>query len=178
VSQEAGPSSRDDDLVERANRGEVEAFEELYRRHRDWAAALAYRFTGDRDDALDVLQDAFSYLFSKFPGFVLTASLRTFLYPTIKHLSLDRRRRRKPTVDIEAYEEELPLIPAPEAGVSSALVQALEELPAAHREVVLLRFVDDLSLEQIAEAAEVPLGTVKSRLHHALQKLRLRLRGD
>ena len=173
-----GPRPSDENLVERANRGEVEAFEELYRRHRDWVFALAYRFSGNRDDALDILQDAFAYFFGKFPGFELTASLRTFLYPTVKHLSLDRRRQQRPTVDVEAIDAELPRIEVAVAGAAAGLSRALNDLPAPHREVVLLRFVDDLSLEQIAAAADVPLGTVKSRLHHAIQSLRRRLRRD
>lgn len=164
----------DRDLVERANSGDADAFEALYRRHRDWAVALAYRFTGDREDALDVLQEAFTYLFGKFPGFDLTASLHSFLYPTIKHLSLDRRRRRRPTVDVEEVGDEIPIAAAPES--DAAVARAVGELSAAHREVVLLRFVDDMSLEQIAAAVDAPVGTVKSRLHHAISALRERLR--
>lgn len=178
MSQDAGASPTDEDLVARANRGDVEAFELLYRRHRDWVVALAYRFSGDRDEALDVLQDAFAYFFGRFPGFVLTSSVRTFLYPAIKHLCLDRRRRRRPTVDIDEHADEIPAPAAMESGASLGLSQALDSLPAAQREVVLLRFVDDLSLEQIAAAAEVPLGTVKSRLHHALEKIRRQLKRD
>ena len=62
----ADPS--DLELVERANRGDVDAFELLYRRHRDWVVALAERHTGSRDDALDVLQETFAYLFGRFPA--------------------------------------------------------------------------------------------------------------
>jgi RNA polymerase sigma-70 factor, ECF subfamily len=58
----------DADLVERANAGDEDAFGELYRRHRRWVVALAFRFTRDRDDALDVLQDAFAYLLAKLPN--------------------------------------------------------------------------------------------------------------
>jgi RNA polymerase sigma-70 factor (ECF subfamily) len=58
------------------------------------------------------------------------------------------------------------------------LSRALDALPPAQREVVVLRFVDDLSLEQIAKAVGAPLGTVKSRLHHAIEKLRARLRTE
>ena len=174
----ADSSASDQDLVERANAGESDAFECLYLRHRDWVIAVAYRFSGSRDDAVEVLQDAFLYFFGKFPGFELTSSLRTFLYPTVKHLSLDRRRRRHPTLDVDALEAELPQLAAAEPGAGLGLTRAMNELPAAQREVVLLRFVDDLSLEQIAVAADVPLGTVKSRLHHAIQALQQRLKKE
>jgi RNA polymerase sigma-70 factor (ECF subfamily) len=161
----------DDDatLVERAGTGDAGAFEEIYRRHRDWVAALAYRFTNDRDEALDVLQDAFAYLLAKLPAFVLTASLRAFLYPVVKHFCLDRRRRRRTTVDIDDVADRLP---APETPVTSDVGRLLAALPEAHREVVLLRFVDDMTLQDIAAALDLPLGTVKSRLHYAIEVLR------
>jgi RNA polymerase sigma-70 factor (ECF subfamily) len=172
----AGADDSDATLVERANRGDADAFEALYRRHRDWVVAVARRFGGNDEDALDVLQDTFAHLFGRFPGFELTAALRTFLYPVVKHLSLDRRRRRRPEVDIDTVLEDLPQPENPAGGEAAALSRALADVPGPQREVVLLRFVDDLSLEQIAAAVDVPVGTVKSRLHHALRALRERLR--
>lgn len=168
------PDPSDPELVERANRGEVEAFEVLYRRYRDWVVALAERHTGNRDDALDVLQDTFAHLFGRFPGFVLTAQLKTYLYPVVRHLSLDRIRRRRPEVDVDTLADTLPAPPASSAG--SDLGNLLATMPAAQREVLLLRFGDDLSLAQIAEALGVPIGTVKSRLHAALSALKARVK--
>lgn len=165
----------DQQLVERANGGDADAFETLYYRHRDWVVSLAYRFTGDREEALDVLQETFSYLFKKFPGCELAASLRTMLYPAVKHLSIDRIRRRRSTVDIDAIAEQLPQTAQHEAGTSLGLAGALAKLSAAQREVVTLRFADDMTLVEIAEAVGAPLGTVKSRLHHALDALRKHL---
>ncbi|MBX3027221.1 sigma-70 family RNA polymerase sigma factor [bacterium] len=165
------PSDRD--LVQRANRGEVEAFEALYRRHRDWVVALAERCTGNRDDALDVLQETFAHLFRRFPDFELTAQLRTFLYPVVRHLALDRVRRRRPAVDVEALADALPA-PPPSAG--GDLGRLLAALPAGQREVLLLRYADDLSLAQIGDALGIPVGTVKSRLHAALAALKARAR--
>ena len=162
----------DEALIERANRGEPDAFEALFRRYRDWVVSVAYRYTGDRDEALDVMQDTFAYLFAKFPGFSLTARLTTFLYPVVKNLCLDRLRKRRPSVDIDELAD---VLPAPEVGASNAdLHRLVQTLPAAQREVLLLRFVDDLSLQQIAEVLEVPLGTVKSRLHNGLEAMRKR----
>lgn len=162
----------DDELVARANRGEAAAFEALYERHRDWVLAQAERWTGNRDDALDVLQDVFAQLFSRFPGFALTAQLKTYLYPAVRHLSLDRIRRRRPQVDVDSLADSLPAPPTIEAG--SDLHRLLATLPAAQREVLLLRYADDLSLPQIADALGIPLGTVKSRLHNALLALKAR----
>ena len=141
----------------------------LYRRYRDWVVALAERYTGNRDDALDVLQDAFAYLFGRFPGFVLTAQLKTFLYPVVRNLSLDRVRRRRPEVDVDTLADTLP---APPLSSGGDLGRVLAAMPAAQREVLLLRFADDLSLAQISEVLAIPVGTVKSRLHAALAALK------
>ena len=168
------PEDTDQSLIERANRGDAEAFEALYFRYRDWVLRLAFRFTGDRDEALDVLQDAFAYFFGKFPGFVLTAALKTFLYPTVKHLCLTRGRRRD-TVDIAELAETLPDQNWVPSGSGSELSKLVARLPEPQREVVLLRFADDQSLQQISETLDIPVGTVKSRLHNALASLKKRL---
>lgn len=166
------PEPSDLELVQRANRGEVEAFEALYRRHRDWVVGLAERYTGNRDDALDVLQDAFAHLFGRFPGFTLTAQLKTYLYPVVRHLAFDRLRRRRPEVDVDTLADTLP---APPAVADGDLTRLLALLPAGQREVLMLRYADDLSLAQIAAALDIPLGTVKSRLHGALAALKQRV---
>src|SRR5688500_13279504 len=79
----ADPRS-DLELVAALNGGDVSAFNGLYYRYRDWVVRLAARFTGSDDDALDVLQETFSYVLRKFPGFRLTSAMTTFLYPVVK----------------------------------------------------------------------------------------------
>ncbi len=160
----------DEELLQRANGGNPDAFETLYRRYRDWVHRLAWRCTGNEQDALDILQETFIYLLQKLPNLHLTASMTTFLYPVVKHLSLNLRRRRHP----EADEEILLAIPAPAAQSEprAELTAALAALSEEQREVVLMRFLDDMSLDEIAAALDVPTGTIKSRLHRALETLR------
>ena len=86
----------DEQPLQRAGAGDPDAFEALYHRYRDWVHRLAWRFTGNQQDALDVLQETFLYLLKKLPDLRLTASMTTFLYPVVKHLSLNLRRRRSP----------------------------------------------------------------------------------
>lgn len=162
----------DQELIEAANGGESSAFELLYFRHRDWAVNLAFRFTADRELALDVLQDAFVYFARKFPGFTLTCELRTFLYPVIKNRSLNVRMKAK---RYESGEDLFPFLQAPatkEEASNEGLLAVLSTLPEHHQEVLLLRFVDGMALSEIASALDLPLGTVKSRLHNALTNLR------
>lgn len=163
----------DQELIELINEGDADAFETLYWRYRDWVYHLAWRFTSSPQDALDVLQETFTYLLGKFPGFSLTASMTTFLYPVVRHISLTvRSKSRRFTSD----EERLSEITAPASKETnsshSELAAVLAILPDEQREVLLMRFVDDMSLQEIATALNIPLGTVKSRLHHALQRLR------
>jgi RNA polymerase sigma-70 factor (ECF subfamily) len=160
----------DADLIAAINAGDADAFASLYLRYRDRVARLAYRFTRHHDDALDVTQEAFAYFLRKFPGFLLTANLMTFFYPAVKNLSLTARKKRQRA---SGGEENLAdLLAPPSSSNPSGLAEALTALTDAHREVILMRFVDGLSLEEIAAALDVPIGTVKSRLHHALQQLR------
>lgn len=163
----------DQQLVEALNRGEVSAFDALYFRHRDWVMRLAVRFTGHHDDALDVLQETFAYFARKFPGFELTAALTTFLYPAVKNLSIAARRKRQKSVnDNQETLQSVPEKPESETARADEMAQTLSALSESHREIVLMRFVDDMTQPEIAAALDVPLGTVKSRLHHALLAIR------
>ncbi|MCL4178841.1 MAG: RNA polymerase sigma factor [Verrucomicrobia bacterium] len=164
----------DVELVAAINRGAPAEFETLYYRHRDWAVNLAFRFTGDEALALDVMQEAFLYLLRKFPGFELRANLRTFLYPAVRNLSIAARRKASRCQSAPDGGDLLANLPAPDPRVvrDEDLAAVLGGLPVAQREVLLLRFVDGFSLMDIVEALDIPLGTVKSRLHYALDTLR------
>jgi RNA polymerase sigma-70 factor, ECF subfamily len=161
-------------LIAAINGGDERAFEALYFRHRDWVTSLAYRFTGDNDLALDVLQETFLYLLRKFPAFVLTAQLKTFLYPAVKNLSIAARRKAERHQSTESELAVLENEPSAEPMTAGAkdVEAVLANVSAEQREVLLLRFVDGLSLNEIAEVMDIPLGTVKSRLHNALAALR------
>src|SRR5687768_6024763 len=102
----------DQQLITAINGGDVRAFDALYHRYRDWVVRLAYRLTGNQDDALDVLQETFSYVFRKFPGFRLTASMTTFLYPVVKNLSIAARRKRTRMASTDAVDAPDPPAPA------------------------------------------------------------------
>jgi len=164
----------DQELIAAINRGDAATFEALYFRYRDWVVALALRFTGDHDAALDVLQETFLYVLKKFPGFRLTAQFKTFLYPAVRNLSIASRRKASRYQATANELEQLENFAAAPVSSSAAgdLDFVLAGLPEEQREVLLLRFVDGLNLAEIATAMDIPLGTVKSRLHNALQSLR------
>src|ERR1051326_8857328 len=95
------------ELIAAINNGDAASFEVLYFRHRDWVVSLAHRFTNDSDTALDVMQETFLYFLKKFPGFRLTANLKTFLYPAVRNLSIAARRKAQRYQATEAQLEKI-----------------------------------------------------------------------
>jgi RNA polymerase sigma-70 factor (ECF subfamily) len=159
-------------LIAAINVGDHDAFAVLYQRYKGWVVGLAFRFTGHHDDALDVMQETFAYLVRKFPGFELTAQMTTFLYPAVRNLSIASRKKRQRST---SHNIDLDLFPAAESGDTlerDDFTVMLAALSDAHREILLMRFVDDMTQPEIAEALDLPLGTVKSRLHHAVQAVK------
>ena len=164
----------DQTLVEAVSYGRSAAFEALYLRYRDWVVRLAYRFTRDVQASEDALQETFLYLLGKFPGFELRCQLKTFLYPVVRSFSLNLKHKRKQEAD---FKESLLVLSAEYVPQSTVFPledfeYALSKLSVEQREVLILRFVDELSLREVAQAMDLPLGTVKSRLHLAVGLLR------
>ncbi|MEZ6234276.1 MAG: sigma-70 family RNA polymerase sigma factor [Phycisphaerales bacterium] len=176
----------DAELVRAINRGPPgaeAAFEALYRRHRDWALRVARRLGAAGVDPADLVQEAFITLLGQFPGFQLRAKLTTFLYPVLRNRALAAgRKRRALRLGGDAAEEQQRFAAGAGAGrdeggegvapAYASLREAVEELPEAQREVLLMRLVDQMDVREVALALGVPEGTVKSRLHHALASLR------
>jgi len=165
----------DAELVDAINAGPPgaePAFAALYARYRDFCLRIARRMTPDDQTAADVVQDTFLALLDRFPGFALRAKMTTYLYAVVRNRATSMARGRRPSV--EATHESLG---APDAGGADAegieaLHRAVMKLPEAQREVLLMRIVDEMSVGDVAMALGVPTGTVKSRLHAALESLR------
>lgn len=179
MARETSDTLSDEALVEICNKGDAAAataaFGSLYRRHRGYVLKIALRFTRDRELAADALQDVFTWLLRQFPppgpGLKLTARLSTYLYPVAKNSTLTLLRKDRRTEPGGVEPDELPDPGGPREGADD-LDRLLASLPAERREILSLRFVDDLSLEEIAQVLGIPLGTVKSRLHLAIKALR------
>ena len=164
----------DETLMRLTGRGDDRAFAVLYARHKDWVYRVALRMTRSHADALDVVQEVFVYAVQKAKGFRLTAKFTTFLYPAVRSSAAGIHRKRKEVGGGDeiakgraAAEEQIG-----DGGARDALEAALDGLGAAHREVIEMRFVHGMDLASIAAATGVPVGTVKSRIHHAIRGLR------
>ena len=162
----------DEELVAALNAGKSDAFDALYHRYSGWVLRMAWRLTRHEDDSLDVLQETFAYLVRKFPGFELTAAMTTFLYPAVRNLSIAARRRRQRSVGEFTELGDLPGENQSARDLHRDMTEILREVSNDHREILLLRFVDDLTQSEIAERLGLSRGTVKSRLYHAVRAVR------
>lgn len=174
----------DEELVRRAQTGDMPAFEQVYRRHHPLAVSLATRICGCVD-AEDATQAAFISIWRNLGSYSPDhASVKTWLLSIVRHRAIDilRKRRAKPQVAISSVEagpeQEDPIRTESlvvQRDESRAVRRAVAELPDSQRRVIELAYFDELSQSEIARALKVPLGTVKGRARLGMKKLPDRL---
>ncbi len=181
--------SDDTSLIEACRRGQSEAFGQLVRRYQDRLYPTMLRLTGRPEDALDLLQDAFLRAYEKLGSFHGESSFYTWIYRIAVNLALSDRRRRKSKWRLfdssegqsnepeDLIHENDPSLPLERAERDQRIQAALDTLAPEHRAVVVMKEFDGLRYEEIAEVLDVPVGTVRSRLHRARADLRQRLAG-
>jgi RNA polymerase sigma-70 factor (ECF subfamily) len=176
----------DEELVEACQAGEASAFDVLVARWEDRVRGAAYRFLSSEDEARDVAQETFLKAYRGLSGFKRQARFSSWLYQIATNLCRDRLRRRKtrPQVSLEALEEAGPVIVESRPGAHERLLErdlaeavrrAIHALPEEQREVVILKEYQELTFLEIAQALDVPVSTVKTRLYRGLVQLRQRL---
>ena len=145
---------------------------ELYGRHAPDAARLAYLLTGDRALAEDLVQDAFVRMFGRFRDLRNPDAFEAYLRRTVVNLSRSHFRRRR--VEL-AYLERAAGAPSganPELGAREEMWEALLRLPDRQRTAIVLRYYEDLSEVETADAMRCPVGTVKSLVSRGIERLR------
>jgi RNA polymerase sigma-70 factor, ECF subfamily len=187
-----GVPTQDEVLVRDARDGDRSACEELFRRHRNDCYRMAYRYLGNEQDALDVVQEAMIKAFSALAQFDGRSSYRTWLLRIVRNTALDWGRRRKripgnllgeglraqrsdngePTITDD------PSIRLERQDLRRALEVGLNGLTGTLRETFVLFAELGLSYKDIAEVQDVPVGTVMSRIHSARAKLQAVLDWD
>ena len=164
------------DCVDRAQRGDAAAFAALMRRYQERIYRFLVRMTRSQDDAREMTQETFLNAWQALPRWRPNARLSTWLFRIARNEALDglRHAQRLEFVPIDALTaEQLPAqSTTPESALQArqsvaALERALARLPVAQREILLLRDIEDLSYEDIAEVLDIRLGTVKSRIARA-----------
>ena len=183
----------DEILVKKSQKGDYPSFEELVKRYEKKIYNLAYRIMGNREDASDVLQETFLQAFKKLAGFKGKAKFSTWLYRIAVNICLMRKRKRKKmeivSLDVPILtkkEDEIkrelrddwsesPLATLENEEVKKNLSKAIDSLPEEYRTVFLLRGLNGLSNEEVANVLKISLPAVKSRLHRARLFLRDKL---
>jgi RNA polymerase sigma factor (sigma-70 family) len=175
------PPRDEDELVERARRGDAVAYERLVERYQELAFRTAYIITRSAADAEEAAQDGFVKAYRALGRFRRGEPLRPWLLRIVANEARNRRRSaaRHGVLSLRAASEPPPgdAVPSPEAALlvreqRSALVSAVNRLPERDREVIACRYFLELSEEETAAALGWRRGTVKSRLHRALERLR------
>ncbi len=184
------PGRQDGDeaeLIERARKGDKEAFGVLVERYQRRVANVALSVVHNQDDAIELAQETFVRAYENLSKFESRSSFSTWLYRIAANLAIDfwRREGRHVVLRGEDAENEIRRLPsdsgdsfktASRKELSARLTAALEELTPEHRTVILLREVEGLSYDEISETLQCPRGTVMSRLHYARNRLRVLLK--
>ena len=165
-------------------RGDRDAFASLLARYQNRLYRYLLRWVREQASAEDLFQQTWLRVIEKIGRFDARRSFDAWLFAVARNLAVDHLRRYRPDSLDEPREDSLPLLERCAADAPSAiehvlqfeqaaLVQrALESLPPIHREILSLRFEEEMKLEEIAEVLAIPLSTVKSRLGRALERLR------
>lgn len=169
--------------MQQYQRGDADAFETLYRRHRDPVFRYMLRGCSDRERAAELFQDVWSSVIKAAAGWQPRAKFTTWLYRLAHNRLVDEYRAHR--FDTTPLDEDVP-VAAPEAEQPDQLAQAQERLrrvldavgglPFEQRQAFLLKEEGDMTLEEIGQAVGVGRETIKSRLRYALAKLRGELR--
>ena len=180
----------DAELIREAQKGSHRAFEELVRRYSERAYRAAFRVVRDAQIAEDVLQEALLKAYRSLRAFENRSSFYTWLYRITVNLALDRQRREKRGPTLEWNDEVArdveprgvvsfpadPEVASQRVQLRELVAEGIQGLPDGQREVLLLREVEGLSYEEIAQSMAISKGTVMSRLHYARKKMIVFLR--
>jgi RNA polymerase sigma-70 factor (ECF subfamily) len=163
--------------------GRTEAFGVLVRRYQDRLYNAVFRFLDSAEDARDVVQEAFLSAYQSLAGFKGDSRFFTWLYRIAMNQAVDLRRKRKVGLRIDGRfdEDSQPVDQSaqarPQEGMERSeqadqVHRALKQLSPEHRIVLILKDMEDMKYEEMAEALGVPIGTIRSRLHRARSELK------
>jgi len=164
------------DLIRNAQSGDRDALVSLLREIETHVYRTAYYILGNEQDALDASQEALLRVYVKINSYEQKAMFKTWVQRIVTNVCIDMFRRAKPTVSIEEHNMIFPTGNDVEEEVLASYAakdvrEAIDKLPDQHRAVVVLRYIQDFSYNEIADSLNLPLNTVKSYLFRARQQL-------
>jgi len=177
--------------IKQVIKGDQTAYEDIVEIFKDKVFQICYRMLGNRHDAEEIAQEAFIRAYLNIQSFKQERKFSTWLYRIATNLCIDRLRKKKPDYYLDAEvsgtdgltlysqipsDDLLPEIEVENMEVQESIQQAIYRLPEKYRSVIVLKYLDDLSLNEISEMMKLPLGTVKTRIHRGREALRKQLR--
>lgn len=177
--------------IKQVLRGDQNAFSEIVEMYKDKVYQLCYRMLGNRHEAEDMAQEAFLRAFVNISKFNQTRKFSTWLYRIATNLCIDRIRKKKPDYYLDAevsgtdgltmYSQVAADVARPEDEVESLELQdtiqkEILKLPEKYRTVIVLKYIKELQLQEISNILDIPLGTVKTRIHRGREALKKQLR--
>ena len=177
--------------IKQVIKGDQDAFAEIVEIYSNSIYQLGYRMLGNRHEAEDIAQEAFIRAYVNIKSFNQDLKFSTWLFRIATNLCIDRIRKKKPDYYLDAevsgtdgltmYSQLASNSPLPEKELESLELQEsvqkeIIKLPEKYRSVIVLKYIEELSLNEISEILDLPLGTVKTRIHRGREALRQQLR--
>jgi RNA polymerase sigma-70 factor, ECF subfamily len=177
--------------IKQVLKGDQNAFGEIVELYKDKVYQICYRMLGNAHEAEDIAQEAFIRAYTNIHTFDTSKKFSTWLYRIATNLSIDRIRKKKPDYFLDAevsgtdgltmYSQLAADQKLPEEEVESLELKAwvhkeILALPPKYRSAIVLKYIEELSLKEISEILDLPIGTVKTRIHRGREALRKRLR--
>ncbi|MDX8362674.1 MULTISPECIES: RNA polymerase sigma factor SigW [Bacillaceae] len=177
--------------IKQVIKGDQNAFAEIVEIYKDKVFQLCYRMLGNRHEAEDIAQEAFIRAYTNIQSFNQDLKFSTWLYRIATNLSIDRIRKKKPDYYLDAEvsgtdgltmysnvaaDEALPEEELERLELHETIQGEILKLPEKYRTVIVLKYIDELPLKEISKILDLPIGTVKTRIHRGREALRNQLR--
>jgi RNA polymerase sigma-70 factor, ECF subfamily len=178
-------------IIQQVKKGDQQAFEEIVELYGGRVYQLTYRMLGNTHEAEDISQEAFLRAYINIERFDSTKKFSTWLYRIATNLAIDRMRKKKPDYHLDAEiagtegltlysqlasDEKDPDEQVEVFELQEEVQQEIDNLPAKYRSAIILKYIQELSLKEISDILDLPVATVKTRIHRGREALRKRLR--
>lgn len=160
------------EICELVQKGDREAYQEIVVRHMQTAYYVALAFVHNHQDALDLSQEAFIRAFRKIKKFDTKRPFFPWFYRILKNLCIDHYKHRRRLNEVPLENVRILEVEHEDREMKKALWMGIDELPSEQKEIIVLRYFQQLSYQEIAEILDKPIGTVMSSLHYAKKRLK------
>ncbi|MEH7125580.1 RNA polymerase sigma factor SigW [Bacillus sp. JJ1532] len=177
--------------IKQVLKGDQDSYAEIVEIYKEKVYMICYRMLGNRHEAEDIAQEAFLRAYVNIHSFNINLKFSSWLYRIATNLCIDRMRKKKPDYYLDAevagtdgltmYSQIAADTSLPEEDLESLELQEtiqreISKLPEKYRTVIVLKYIEELSLNEISKILDLPLGTVKTRIHRGREALRTQLR--